>query len=367
MNTRTHPSHNESALSGSEAIPVAAGQNYAGLKECQELLNPRLNQPLRCLFRKLTGLRLHVLWHEPLEFLARDSAPVLCPTAIHRGKQGRDIPAHCQACLLRHWNPAVRAAGCTRAFPSQCGATNFWASLRIGEARPLTLVLQALPADALARSSVARLAQASLSQHSKPAPASPRSRAASFSGAVALLRNLLHDLETTVQASRLRRELEAALLRLKNLEAEDTRLRKELRQHAPGIPESPKPPGDGNHREQVVRRMLEYVHANSHSPLQLGDVAKALKMNACYLSSLFSHHTGVCFHYYVTKVRLAKARELLRDPLRRACEVACAVGYASAESFRSSFRHETGMSPSAWRNLQVGNGNLDEPPSRFEK
>jgi AraC-like DNA-binding protein len=157
-----------------------------------------------------------------------------------------------------------------------------------------------------------------------------------------------------VQASLLRRELEAAQLRLKNLETEDARLRKELRQHAPGIPESRKPPGDGNHSEQIVQRMLEYVHMNYQRPLQLGDVAGALKMNACYLSSLFSHTLGVTFHYYLNKIRLAKAKELLRDPVYRVCEAACALGYASAESFRSSFKTEIGMSPSAWRNGHAG-------------
>jgi AraC-like DNA-binding protein len=306
------------------------------------------------MFEKLTGLRLHVLWHDPLEFPRLDPALVLCPTAIHRCKKCRDIPARCQDCLHRHWNPAVQAAGRDRAFTGQCGATSFWASLRVGDARPLTLVLQALPAGALARSPAAHPAQCALSQRAKPAPAPPRAHAVPFSGAVALLRSFLHQLETTVQASLLRRELEATQLRLKNLETEDARLRKELRPCAPGVPECQKPPGDGNHSEQIVQRMLEYVHTNYHHPLQLGDVADALKMNACYLSSLFSHTLGVPFHYYVNKIRLAKAEELLRDPVRRVCEVACAVGYGSAESFRSSFKTEIGISPSAWRNGHAG-------------
>ena len=354
MNTRAPTSKNKLASPGSDAITEAAARKCAELKEWQELLSHRLNQPLLCMFQKLTGLRLHVLWHDPLEFLRLHPTLVLCPAAMHRCKKCRDIPARCQDCLHRHWNPAVQAAGCGRAFTGQCGATNFWASLRVGDARPLTLILQALPAGALARSPVAQPAQPALSQRSKPAPAPPRPRAVPFSGAVPLLWSLLHDLETTVQASLLRRELDAAQLRLKNLEAEDARLRKELRPPAPGIPESQKPPGDGNHSEQIVQRMLEYVHTNYHRPLQLGDVADALKMNACYLSSLFSHTLGVPFHYYVNKIRLAKAQELLRDPVCRVCEVACAVGYASAESFRSSFRTEIGMSPSAWRNGHAG-------------
>jgi AraC-like DNA-binding protein len=355
MNTRASTSKNKLALPGSDAITEAAARKCAELKECQDLLSARLNQPLLCMFQKLTGLRLHVLWHDPLESLRLHPTLVLCPAAIHRCKQCRHIPAVCQDCLHRHWNPAAQTAGPDRAFTGQCGATNFWASLRIGDARPLTLVLQTLPADAPARSPVAQPAPSALSQRSKPAPAPLLPRAVPFSGAVLLLRSLLHDLETTVQASLLRRELEVARLQLKNLEAEDARLRKELRQRAPGIPDSRKPPGDGNHSEQIVQRMLEYVHTNYHRPLQLGDVADALKMNACYLSSLFSHTLGVPFHYYLNKIRLAKAQELLRDPVCRVCEAACAVGYAGAESFRSSFKTEIGMSPSTWRSRHAGN------------
>ncbi len=325
----------------SDAIKEAAARQCAELKECRDLFSARLNKPLLCMFQKITGLRLHVLWHDPLEFLPLGPTPVLCPTAIHQRKHGRNIDAICRDCLHRHWNPAVQPAGPKRAFTGQCGATNFWACLCVGDVRPLTLALQTLPAGAPARCSVVQ-------------PAPPRAQGVPVNGAVPLLRSLLHQLETTVQASRLRRELDAAQLRLKNLEVEAARLRKELRPCAPGIPECQKPPGDGNHSKQIVQRMLEYIHTNYHRPLQLSDVAEALKMNACYLSSLFSHTAGVPFHYYLNKIRLAKAQELLRDPVCRVCEVACAVGYASTESFRSSFRTEIGVSPSAWRNGHAG-------------
>jgi two-component system response regulator YesN len=104
-----------------------------------------------------------------------------------------------------------------------------------------------------------------------------------------------------------------------------------------------------------VQRALEYVHTNCHRPLQLGDVADALKMNACYLSSLFSHTLRMTFHHYLIELRLAEAKKLLLDPACRVCEVACAVGYASAESFRCAFKAGTGMPPSAWRNNHAGN------------
>ena len=72
-------------------------------------------------------------------------------------------------------------------------------------------------------------------------------------------------------------------------------------------------------------------------------------MNAAYVSSLFYTATGVTFHHYLEEFRLAKAKELLRDPVKRVCEVACAVGYANPNHFRDVFKARVGIAPSVWR------------------
>jgi two-component system response regulator YesN len=95
--------------------------------------------------------------------------------------------------------------------------------------------------------------------------------------------------------------------------------------------------------------MLDYVHQHYHRPISLGELASAMKMNASYLSALFSQTTGVTFHQFLEKVRLSKARELLRDPRNRIREVSSAVGYASPDSFRHAFKAHEGLSPEAWR------------------
>jgi two-component system response regulator YesN len=81
----------------------------------------------------------------------------------------------------------------------------------------------------------------------------------------------------------------------------------------------------------------------------LGDLASAMKMNASYLSALFSQTTGVTFHHFLEEVRLFKAKELLRDPRNRVGEAAYAAGYASPDAFRHSFKAHERLSPEAWR------------------
>ncbi len=95
--------------------------------------------------------------------------------------------------------------------------------------------------------------------------------------------------------------------------------------------------------------MLDYVQQHCHRPFSLGEMALAMNMNASYLSTLFSQTTGATFHQFLKEVRLSRARELLRDPRNRVCEVACATGHASADAFRHAFKAHEGLSPEAWR------------------
>jgi AraC-like DNA-binding protein len=169
---------------------------------------------------------------------------------------------------------------------------------------------------------------------------------------MALARLILHDLESTAQARMASSGLDNALRRLNHIQTEATRLRGELRHRLPGLPESTVQPGLGSHAQKLVEAMLDFVRHHYHRPISLGDLATAMKMNASYLSALFSQTTGVTFHHFLEEVRLSKARELLRDPRNRVGEVACAAGYASPDAFRHAFKAHEGLSPEAWRARQ---------------
>jgi two-component system response regulator YesN len=115
------------------------------------------------------------------------------------------------------------------------------------------------------------------------------------------------------------------------------------------IPETTTEWTGNKHRQQIVQRMLDYIHEHYSRPMQLGDVATAMNMNAAYVSSLFHTATGATFHHYLEELRLTKSKDLLRDPVKRVCEVACAVGYTNPNHFRDVFKTRIGISPSVWR------------------
>jgi AraC-like DNA-binding protein len=304
-------------------------------KECQDFCRARLTRSLIRLITQLTGLRLHVLWHQPLDFQEPGEMPVLCPKARQRaGANGRQ-PTCCESCLRRRWKPALSPANQGCRFIGQCGATNFCACFQVDKVCPLTLVLQTRVAPHTSR----------LTPHASHQSVS----AAAFQHAVALTRLVPHDLESTAQARMAKSGLEDALRKLNDTQIGAARLRGELRhQQLPDLPESTIQPGLGSHAQKLVDAMRDYVHDHYHRPINLKELASAMKMNASYLSALFSQTTGVTFHQFLEELWLSKAKELLRDPRNRIGEVARAAGYASPVSFRHAFKAHEGLSPAAW-------------------
>ena len=140
--------------------------------------------------------------------------------------------------------------------------------------------------------------------------------------------------------------------RLNHTQTEVARLSEELHHRLPGLPESTVQPSLQSHARNLVDAMFNYVHQHYFRPIGLADMALAMKMNASYLSALFSQTTGVPFHQFLQEVRLSKAKALLRDPRNRIGEVADATGYASADAFRHAFKAHEGLSPEAWRTGQ---------------
>ena len=57
---------------------------------------------------------------------------------------------------------------------------------------------------------------------------------------------------------------------------------------------------------------------------------------------------------YVTRVRMHRAAELLRDPQLSVAEVADRVGYRSEAAFARVFRRELGQTPAAARRARRG-------------
>ena len=100
----------------------------------------------------------------------------------------------------------------------------------------------------------------------------------------------------------------------------------------------------------VIRKAKSFIDEHFSNPdLTLRDVAGYVALSNNHFCTVFSQETGVTFTEYLTAVRLAKAKELLRDRQMRTSDVAFAVGYNDPHYFSYLFKKNTGMSPRDYR------------------
>jgi AraC-like DNA-binding protein len=170
-----------------------------------------------------------------------------------------------------------------------------------------------------------------------------------FNRAVGLLRVLLTNVSAELRIHQLHRQLHRFRQSVRQLRTECGRLQHELRGPLPVL-FLPGPTKTASAtRPGLVDQMLAYANEHYHRPMSLKEVAQVLGRNASYLSTLFRLGTGLTFHAYLDELRLAKAKELLRDRTRTVAQAASETGYASEDWFRHAFKAHTGLSPSDWR------------------
>lgn len=90
----------------------------------------------------------------------------------------------------------------------------------------------------------------------------------------------------------------------------------------------------------------EYYHLED---LSLNYVADTVSISPGYLSILFRRETDETFIEYLTRVRMEKAKELLRTSSMKAYEVAYKVGYSDPHYFSICFKKYTGCTPSDYK------------------
>ena len=111
----------------------------------------------------------------------------------------------------------------------------------------------------------------------------------------------------------------------------------------------------------LINKAKAYIQENIYRDISQEETANQLFICSSYLSRLFKKQTGESFIQYVTRVKMEKAVELLKDPQYKTYQVSQMLGYKTSRYFSRLFRAQTGMNPSEYRGrvLHVG-GEFDE-------
>ena len=103
-------------------------------------------------------------------------------------------------------------------------------------------------------------------------------------------------------------------------------------------------------KSKYVQEAMDYISAHYNDPdISVGTVAQSLNISEGYLSHTFKKETDYTLLNYLTRYRIHKAMELLKDCRVKVYEVAEQVGYRDIAYFSATFKKYAGISPSEYQ------------------
>lgn len=97
--------------------------------------------------------------------------------------------------------------------------------------------------------------------------------------------------------------------------------------------------------EQSIHWATSYIRQNYHKNITLEQMSGKLFLSSSYFSRLFKKHVGEGFAYFVTRIRMEHARNLLAPGKLSVAQVAKQVGYYDPSYFSTVYKKHFGISP----------------------
>ena len=101
-------------------------------------------------------------------------------------------------------------------------------------------------------------------------------------------------------------------------------------------------------KQAKIAPAVDYIAQNYHSSLSNDALAALTGLSTVYFRKLFTEIMGVSPISYVHRLRIAKAKEMLKSDYGTLGDVAVALGYANLYDFSRDFKKHTGLSPSRY-------------------
>ena len=115
------------------------------------------------------------------------------------------------------------------------------------------------------------------------------------------------------------------------------------------IDEGAKPRGRTAISPFKLRRVVDHVEARLDSRITVQELAELAGLSIAHFARAFRQATGEAPHHFILNRRVARVRELLRDPALDLATVAARAGFSSHAHMSSVFRRRLNLTPAAYR------------------
>ncbi|MBS4206582.1 response regulator [Bacillus sp. FJAT-50079] len=102
-------------------------------------------------------------------------------------------------------------------------------------------------------------------------------------------------------------------------------------------------------KEKLILDVKKYLEDNYENAINLDEIAKNFYISSSYLSSLFSEFVGLTISDYLLKLRMNRAKELLRTTNLKVDKISKLVGYENYRYFSQVFKKNVKTTPSLYR------------------
>ena len=105
---------------------------------------------------------------------------------------------------------------------------------------------------------------------------------------------------------------------------------------------------DGAAEDRWMAAMEDYLLARLDRPLTIEQVCRDNLIGRSQLHKRFHDQTGGGVMAYFSKLKIQRARQLIREGSLNVTQIAACLGYQSVHDFSRHFKQHTGMSPSQY-------------------
>jgi YesN/AraC family two-component response regulator len=98
-------------------------------------------------------------------------------------------------------------------------------------------------------------------------------------------------------------------------------------------------------RNPFVVKAFRYMDENYASNISTLDIAEHVRLSRSYISDLYGKETDESLSEALTRIRISKAKAMLRKGELKIYEIAEAVGFLDAKVFAKAFKRLTGCTP----------------------
>ena len=106
-------------------------------------------------------------------------------------------------------------------------------------------------------------------------------------------------------------------------------------------------------KAQEVEASLQYIQEHLMEPITLEEISHQAGYSPYHFTRLFKSHMGIPLFYYVSALRMQKAKDLLLHTDFTIRDIALEVGHQSLGTFTTRFTEKVGISPAAFRQTRT--------------